>query len=308
MNISAGAPVINDAQLLEGCRRITALLQDKGNSGLTNAELSVELKDSPKELQVHVLNKLLQDGVIDLLQKGTSLIYRIKDPVKQAQTPANIDNDEQIIYNIVAEGGSKGIWIRDIRVKSNLVMTQLNKILKALENKKLIKAVKTVNASKKKVYMLYNLEPDRSVSGGAWYQDQDFESEYVDVLNQQCLRFLQMKRDKAAKESDSPLAVHTMSCCTVAEVNKFITELGISKIALDDEDLDTILKTVYYDGMAERILQADGSYLYKAVNAPLEAPGLIQTPCGICPLIKNCSDRGAVTAKSCVYLTEWLDV
>ena len=48
-------------------------------------------------------------------------------------------------------------------------------------------------ASKKKVYMLYNLEPDRSVTGGAWYSDQDFESEFVDVLNQQCFKFLQQK-------------------------------------------------------------------------------------------------------------------
>lgn len=48
-------------------------------------------------------------------------------------------------------------------------------------------------ASKKKVYMLYNVQPDRSVTGGAWYSDQDFESEFVEVLNQQCFKFLQSK-------------------------------------------------------------------------------------------------------------------
>ena len=41
--------------------------------------------------------------------------------------------------------------------------------------------------------MLFNLEPDRSVTGGAWYSDQDFESEFVEVLNQQCYKFLQQK-------------------------------------------------------------------------------------------------------------------
>lgn len=50
-----------------------------------------------------------------------------------------------------------------------------------------------IQASKKKVYMLYNLQPDRSVTGGAWYSDQDFESEFVEVLNQQCFKFLQSK-------------------------------------------------------------------------------------------------------------------
>lgn len=53
-----------------------------------------------------------------------------------------------------------------------------------------------VQASKKKVYMLYNLQPDRSVTGGAWYSDQDFESEFVEVLNQQCFKFLQSKVQK----------------------------------------------------------------------------------------------------------------
>ena len=41
--------------------------------------------------------------------------------------------------------------------------------------------------------MLFNLQPDRSVTGGAWYSDQDFESEFVEVLNQQCYKFLQDK-------------------------------------------------------------------------------------------------------------------
>ena len=41
--------------------------------------------------------------------------------------------------------------------------------------------------------MLFNLEPDQSVTGGSWYSDQDFESEFVDVLNQQCFKFLQQK-------------------------------------------------------------------------------------------------------------------
>lgn len=50
-----------------------------------------------------------------------------------------------------------------------------------------------LQAGKRKVYMLYNLEPDASVTGGAWYSDQDFEAEFVDILNQQCFKFLQQK-------------------------------------------------------------------------------------------------------------------
>lgn len=57
------------------------------------------------------------------------------------------DNEEKVVYNLIEEAGNKGIWIRDIRVRSNLANTQLIKVLKSLESKKLIKAVKCVNVS-----------------------------------------------------------------------------------------------------------------------------------------------------------------
>ena len=41
--------------------------------------------------------------------------------------------------------------------------------------------------------MLYDLVPDESVTGGAWYSDQDFEGEFVDVLNSYCFKFLEQK-------------------------------------------------------------------------------------------------------------------
>uniref|UniRef100_A0A182NZY6 DNA-directed RNA polymerase III subunit RPC6 n=1 Tax=Anopheles epiroticus TaxID=199890 RepID=A0A182NZY6_9DIPT len=286
--------------------QIIALAKDKPE-GINNDDLSESLQAVPPEKRVQALNKLLQDAVLEILKKGNTLIYRLKDPGKKSSAPKDIDNEERVIYNIVEEGGNKGIWIRDIRVKSNLAMTQLNKVLKQLENKKLIKAVKSVNASKKKVYMLYNLEPDRSITGGAWYQDQDFEAEFVDVLNQQCLRFLRQKRELAKSSGEGPLAVQKLSECSVGDVHRFISDLGISKISLDEDDLETILKTVVYDGKAERVAQISGGFLYRAIETPIAAPGLVQMPCGICPVIKNCADCGEVTPKLCTYISEWLD-
>lgn len=104
------------------------------------------------------------------------------------------EREERLVYQIIEDSGNKGIWIREIRMKSNLPQQQIVKTLKTLESKKLIKSVKSVQQGlKKKVYMLADLTPDESVTGGAWYSDQDFESEFVEVLNQQCLKYLQHK-------------------------------------------------------------------------------------------------------------------
>lgn len=74
---------------------------------------------------------------------------------------------------------------------------------------------------------------------------------------------------------------------------------------LDEDDLETILRTVVYDGKAERIVQADGVSMYRAIESPLSTPGLVQIPCGICPIIKHCAVNGDVTPITCQYFVEW---
>ena len=44
--------------------------------------------------------------------------------------------------------------------------------------------------------MLFELEPDRSITGGAWYSGKEFESEFVEILNEQCYRYLCEKKEQ----------------------------------------------------------------------------------------------------------------
>ena len=160
------------------------------------------------------------------------------------------------------------------RAKSNLGQTQLTKVLKSLETKRLIKSVKSANASKKKVYMLYNLQPDQSVTGGAWYSENDFESEFVEVLNQQCYRFLHHKLETARANHVGPIAVKNASMVSVDDVSKFISDLGISKVSLKTSDILSILQTIVYDGKAEKCENMEGQDLFRAVPPLFPSAGL----------------------------------
>jgi DNA-directed RNA polymerase III subunit RPC6 len=71
------------------------------------------------------------------------LIYRLKD--SSGVKVKGGEMDEKLVYKLIEEAGNIGIWARDIRFKSNISLTQLNKILKALEGKKLVKAVTSVS-------------------------------------------------------------------------------------------------------------------------------------------------------------------
>lgn len=118
-----------------------------------------------------------------------------------------------------------GAWTRDIRTRSSLQQSQVLKILKTLESRQLIKSVKSVEvlrrcrpagdacaaanalpaatarlvvarnaqSKNKRLYMLAGIEPSRQITGGAWYSEQEFDSEYINVLSQTCLAFIQSK-------------------------------------------------------------------------------------------------------------------
>jgi len=75
-------------------------------------------------------------------------------------------------------------------MKSNLSQIQMQKVLKTLEMRKLIKAVKSVASKNRKVYMLYELEPSKELTGGAWYTEQEFDAEFIEVLRDHCLKFI----------------------------------------------------------------------------------------------------------------------
>ncbi|KYN04431.1 PREDICTED: probable DNA-directed RNA polymerase III subunit RPC6 [Cyphomyrmex costatus] len=284
-------------------QKIIALAREKPK-GISDKDLAASTPDLKPDQRANIINKLLTQGYFDLFQQANSLYYRLKDPIKFAKC---VDNEEKIVFKIIEEAGNKGIWIRDIKIKSNLMIKPLEKILKSLETNKVVKVVKPVAASKKKVYMLYNLEPDESVTGGAWYQDQDFETEFVDVLNQQCYRFLEQKREKAKNCNTGPIAARNMTYASSKDVLKYISDLGISKVKLTVTNIEVILNTLIYDGKIERTSTSDGNNLYRAIQPVLSSAELVKIPCGLCPVRRECHDKGFVTPIKCQYIKEWLE-
>jgi len=153
----------------------------KNTKGISDDVIRENIPGLTPQQRVQAINKLLSTGQIELLKSGNTLLYRFKDSQAASKTKG-FDVEEKLIYQVIEDADNKGIWIRDIRYKCNLPMTQVNKVLKSLEGKKLIKAVNSVSAGKRKVYMLYNLEPDASVTGGA--------CTVTKTLNQNLLIFL----------------------------------------------------------------------------------------------------------------------
>lgn len=294
------------------------------------------------------LNRLLSATKVELLKSSSTpggLLYRLRDNTLGSSSSistgssAVTDQMERAVYQLVRESGNRGIWTRDIRQQTRASQTILNKTLKSLESKKIIKAVKSVHANKRKVrrrisyriyvfkleqtniflqvYMLYELTPDPTITGGTWYSDHEFEAEFVRVLNEQCARLLDERFVESEKKfPNDPFARRNSSFMSAADLVNLINDMGIATVSLTTQDIESILYTLICDGKVEKTTvgqtsnSADGSAkqnLYRAVKAMSESSPIIRNPCGICPVFKDCHDDGLITPKSCAYLNAWLE-
>uniref|UniRef100_A0A673VD65 DNA-directed RNA polymerase III subunit RPC6 n=1 Tax=Suricata suricatta TaxID=37032 RepID=A0A673VD65_SURSU len=102
--------------------------------GITDQVIQNEMPHIEAQQRAVAINRLLSMGQSDLLRSNTGLLYRIKDSQNAGKMKGS-DNQEKLVYQIIEDAGNKGIWSTDIRYKSNLPLTEINKILKNLESK-----------------------------------------------------------------------------------------------------------------------------------------------------------------------------
>jgi len=210
-----------------------------GPYGVTDEEIRNSLPENvaPND-RLELYNSLLQRGRLQLKKLHGKLFYQAVEEQIANKLQA-LTAEERLVYSQIEGAGNKGIWTRDLRNICRLQQTQLTKVLKNLELKKLVKPFKSVKLKNKKLYMLYDLEPSVDVTGGPWYYNQEFDAEFFDILYQQTLRFIR----------------GSSSAVTVEQVASYITSLGISKEKLEHGDFESLLQTMIYDGVVEKLYQ-----------------------------------------------------
>lgn len=291
------------------------------DSGISEAELSRTMSSTSVEVRMNAINALTNEGRVQLCKRGSDLIYRAIDQKTinnhSAVFNTNISIEERAVYQVVERAGNKGIWNREIRNQTKLPMNQMTKVLKNLETKKIIKAVKSVTASKKKLYMLYGLEPDKSVTGGAWYSGTEFESEYVQILHEQCYAFVKRRSTPAADSNVDFVESRNLSLVSSSEVKEYIENLKISNVQLTLQDIEMVLETVVFDGLIEKIgkneneneeqesSQTETTYYYRALEKLVESSGVMRVPCGQCPYTHECRLGAVINPEKCVYYERW---
>ena len=205
---------------------------------------------------------------IELLQDGAGTVFYKLVSLDKVEKLRGLSPADMLVYQLIEKSSNLGIWIKDLRRKSNLSALEIPKILKELLKRRLIKCEKSVAATNKKVYMLYEIEPAREVSGGAWYDKAtgEFDREYMAALETTVMHFLERKskqRDAERERAASKIGYAAASSSAASpsldsafaspsDVERYLKETGAFKTVPSAEETNKILAGLVYEGRVER--------------------------------------------------------
>jgi DNA-directed RNA polymerase III subunit RPC6 len=246
-------------------------------------------------------NRLLQFGRLHLAQRITQdaggetkrvVVYKWVSP-KNAQRLAGLSPAERMAYDLIAKSRNDGQTRKDIKSKTNIQNNvELKGMLERLVARNLIKEIKSVLSSNKRVFILAELEASQSHTGGPWYgDDQDFDQEFIVAVYEFAKSFIEGRKS-----------------VTVADVTKFVAESGICNDALEEEDIRKLMFTMLHDGQIERCVgegDAETQYYSVATSLPLSSAHMEQ-PCFRCPVASDCKPGGVISPTTCAYMDDWL--
>ena len=284
--------------------------------GIPASTFAAKISHIPVTDRAVAINRLLSQRKLQIFKDGDALVYK---EVKQDEAVKfkGLSSEDLLVYQIIQQSGNTGIWTKELKQKSNLPQTQIGKIFKSLEARKLIKAVKHVAQQNRKVYMLYELEPSREITGGAWYTEHEYDAEFIHVLREQCVKFI-LARGKV----------------TLEDVCDFVKQTKLSHVELGQEEVLQIVNTLVYDGKvdAHEELELDkerdpddpaGEHggdddddldymenvivVYRPASLPIpKTSAFTAVPCGVCPVFQECAPGGLVSPETCQYMQDWL--
>ncbi|KAF9999496.1 34-kDa subunit of RNA polymerase III (C), partial [Modicella reniformis] len=163
-----------------------------GINGLTSSDFLTLHPEHNSTNTALAMNSLLTKGYIEVFQVRGELIYKALKKEEVGRAGA-LYGEEQVVYNTIRSSGNEGIWTKHLKSKTNLHEAVIKRCLRALEQKALVKAIKSVKHPTRKLYMLMELTPSVEVTGGPWFTDQELDVDFVEQLTNQCYKFILMK-------------------------------------------------------------------------------------------------------------------
>jgi DNA-directed RNA polymerase III subunit RPC6 len=235
------------------------------------------------------------------LKKSSSSPERKRQRVS---SESSLTNDERLIYNLIRSKTDIGISAADIKKETNLPTTVINKILKGLVSKEVVKDVPTIHNKGRKNYMATEFVPSTEITGGHFYSDGGLDTEFIDTLKKVCVQCISMQK---VSTCDGCLEWCRRSGVFTIEINEKQIKEILETLILDDEIMQ-MTSTGYGDFASVPVGKT--CYICKrkgGVKGEKKSVNNTNFPCFSCQRMTLCSPNGAISPETCVYFQKWLD-
>ncbi|CAL5401287.1 unnamed protein product [Camellia sinensis] len=228
-------------------------------------------------------------------QESPSLKRKRPEPNTHAQTP------ESVLLNLIKSKGDMGIWKGDMKRETSLPEPVVNKAIKTLQGKALIKEVVNIKSKGRKHFMAAEFEPSKELTGGAWYVEGKLDQEFIAVLKDSCSKI-----------------IRKLKVVTAEGISDFIKRNKITTIECKTHQIEEILKSMVLDneifevkstGLGEYHSIPIGTACYRSSTGMGLGQGpkigaMASIPCGVCPRISQCTPDGIISPKTCIWESE----
>ncbi|EIW79795.1 hypothetical protein CONPUDRAFT_144945 [Coniophora puteana RWD-64-598 SS2] len=248
-------------------RKLNAVEQKIHQSALANSDKILTQKDAEKLVQdvksrTEAINFLLGTGLLKVMSNSAGQLSFRAVAKREMDVTKDMSGEEAMVLGHIKAAANEGIWTKHLKAKTELHQTVIDRCLKSLVQKQLVKSIKAVRFPTRKIYMLAHLEPSVELTGGPWYTDNELDTEFIKLLSAACLHYIRERSfPKPAKRTnkDRPdqFRLYAPGAAPAypssEEIQHFLSKRKIANTELGVEHVEMLLKVLELDGEIEKI-------------------------------------------------------
>ncbi|KAI6094378.1 RNA polymerase Rpc34 subunit-domain-containing protein [Pisolithus sp. B1] len=234
-------------------------------AALTANDKILQVKEAEKLVpdagaRTAAINFLLGTGMFKVMATaGGVTAFRVVAK-NEIEIKKDMSPEEAMVLGHIQASGNEGIWTKHLKAKTELHQTVIDRCLKSLAQKQLVKSIKAVRHPTRKIYMLAHLEPSVELTGGPWYTDNELDAEFIKLLSSACLHYI---RDRSfPKQNSKRLAQNQIRLYAIGaapsypsaqQIQHFLSKSKITETELGVEHVEMLLRVLELDGEIEKI-------------------------------------------------------
>ncbi|KAF8452535.1 RNA polymerase Rpc34 [Boletus edulis BED1] len=234
-------------------------------AALAKNEKSLSIKDAEKLIpdgsaRTAAINFLLGAGMFKVMTSSSGVTAFRAVMKKEMDVKKDMSGEEAMVLGHIQASGNEGIWTKHLKAKTELHQTVIDRCLKSLVQKQLVKSIKAVRHPTRKIYMLAHLEPSVELTGGPWYTDNELDTEFIKLLSTACLHYI---RDRSFPKQSGKRSSHSQprlyaigaapSYPSAQQIQHFLSKSKITETELGVEHVEMLLRVLELDGGIEKL-------------------------------------------------------